>query len=162
MEFSHDLTYGATPSEVSEMLADRDFRVQVCDAMHCVRHDISVDGAGAGMKVVVDQTQDARGLPGFAKKVVGDSIQIVQRETWTDETSAVLTLEIPGKPGRLDGTIALVDDGRGGTVETVTGDLRVKLPLIGGRLETVVSDMLVSALRAEQRVGRAWLAGRKS
>lgn len=162
MEFSHQMTYDATPAEVAEMLADRSFREQVCDGMRCVRQDISVDGSGAGMKVVVDQTQEAKGLPGFAKKVVGDSIQIVQRETWKDDTSAVLVLEIPGKPGRLDGTVVLADDGAGGTVETVAGDLRVKLPMIGGRLEGLVADMLVRALRTEEKVGRAWLAGSKS
>ena len=162
MEFSHQMTYDATPAEVAEMLADRSFREQVCDAMRCVRQDVSVDGSGAEMLVVIDQTQEAKGLPGFAKKVVGDSLQIVQRETWKDDTSAVLALEIPGKPGRLDGTVTLADDGQGGTVETVAGDLRVKLPMIGGKLEGLVADMLVRALRTEEKVGRAWLAGSKS
>lgn len=162
MKFRHEISYDATPAEVAEMLADRRFREQVCDAMRCVRQDISVDGSGEGMKVVVDQTQEAASLPGFAKKAVGDSIQIVQRETWNDDTSAVLVLEIPGKPGRLDGTLALADDGQGGTVETIAGDLRVKLPIIGGKLESLVAGILVRALRTEEKVGRAWLAGSKS
>ena len=50
---------------------------------------VRIDGAGPGMKVVVDQTQPAHGIPSFAKKFVGDEIQIVQRESWTNETDGV-------------------------------------------------------------------------
>ena len=35
------------------------------------------------MTVLVDQTQPANGIPSFAKKFVGDEIQIVQREEWS-------------------------------------------------------------------------------
>jgi hypothetical protein len=31
--------------------------------------------------------------------------------------------------------------------------------MIGGKLEGLVGDLLRSALKAENRVGRAWLAG---
>lgn len=161
VKFSHEMSYDASPEEVAAMLADRDFREQVCKAMDSTRHDVSVEGAGKGMKVVVDQTQPARGIPSFAKKFVGDSIQIVQRESWSSETAATLLLEIPGKPGQLDGDIRLAVDGDG-TVETVAGDLKVKVPVVGGKLEGLVADLLKSALRTEQKVGRAWLAARKS
>jgi hypothetical protein len=158
MRFSHDLVYDATPEAVAAMLADPAFREQVCQALHVLRHDVSLQGAGAGMSVVVDQTQPAQGVPSFAKKFVGDEIRIVQRETWRDTTNADLDIEIPGKPGTMRGGIALVADGRR-TVETVSGDIRVKLPLVGGRIEEMVGDIFRSALRTEQRVGAAWLAG---
>ena len=34
--------------------------------------------------------------------------------------------------------------------------------MVGGKLEGLVADLLKSALRTEQKVGRAWLAARKS
>jgi hypothetical protein len=58
----------------------------------------------------------------------------------------------------LKGGIALVEDGDG-TVEKVTGDLVVKVPLVAGKLEKLISDMLVDALETEAKVGREWLAG---
>ena len=100
------------------MLADPAFREKVCVAMHAVRRDVTIDGAPESMKVVVDQTQPAEGIPSFAKKFVGDEIQIVQREQWKGGTGATLKVEIPGKPGALDGTIGLSENG-GGTIETV-------------------------------------------
>lgn len=157
MRFSHDLAYDATPEAVAAMLADPAFREQVCQALHVLRHDVSVQGSGAGMTVVVDQTQPAQGVPSFAKKFVGDEIRIVQRETWRDATNADLDIEIPGKPGTMQGAITLAGDATH-TVETVTGDIRVKLPLVGGRIEEMVGEIFRSALRAEERVGRSWLA----
>ena len=158
MKFSHQMTYDAPPTEVRAMLADPAFREKVCVAMHATRHDVTVEESGSGMTVLVDQTQPANGIPSFAKKFVGDEIQIVQREEWGGATSSSLLVEIPGKPGALNGSIALAADG-GRTVETVSGDIKVKIPMIGGKLEGLIGDLLSSALKAEQRVGRAWLAG---
>jgi hypothetical protein len=161
MRFSHDISYDAPPEEVAEMLADRTFRERVCEAMDSTRSDVSIEGAGEGMKVVVDQTQPAGGIPSFAKKFVGDTIQIIQRESWTSDTAAELLLEIPGKPGSLVGNIRLAVDGEG-TVETVSGELKVKVPLVAGKLEELIARMIRAALRTEEKVGRAWLAGKES
>jgi len=142
------------------MLADPAFRGRVCQAVHAFRHDVSVEARGAGMSVVVDQTQPARGIPPFAKMFVGEDIRIVQREDWGDQTGATVALDIPGKPGRFDGVMSLApDQGGDGSVETVSGDVTVKVPMIGARLEGLVSDLLHSALEHEEAVGRAWLAG---
>jgi hypothetical protein len=158
MKFSHTMTYDAPPADVQAMLADPAFREKVCIAADTVRHDVSIDGSGAGMKVVVDQTQPAQGIPSFAKKFVGDEIHIVQRESWTDGSKASLTVAIPGKPGDFQGDIALDPDGDG-TTETVAGEIKVKIPMVGGKLEGLIGDLLRKALKSEERVGRAWLAG---
>ena len=120
MKYSHQMTYDATPAEVRAMLADRAFREQVCAAMRATRHDVTVEENGAGMRVLVDQTQPANGVPSFAKKFVGEEIQIVQREEWRSATSSSLLVEIPGKPGTLNGSIDLAAVGDR-TVETVSG-----------------------------------------
>jgi hypothetical protein len=41
----------------------------------------------------------------------------------------------------------------------VAGDIKVKIPMLGGKLEGLIGDLLTKALLTEQRVGRAWLAG---
>jgi hypothetical protein len=158
MKFSHQMTYDAAPADVQAMLVDPDFREQACVAMRTVRHQVHITGGGSGTTVVVDQTQPARGIPSFAKKFVGDEIQIVQRESWTNASSATLSVEIPGKPGTFKGRIDLSGD-EGRTVETVAGDISVKVPILGGKLEGMIGDLLEKALHSEHRVGRAWLAG---
>ncbi len=88
-----DLTYDAPASAVAAMLADPAFREDVVEAQHVLRHDVKVTGdpaAGSGT-VMVEQVQSATGLPSFARKFVGDEIEIVQDETWTSPTGADLT-----------------------------------------------------------------------
>jgi Protein of unknown function (DUF2505) len=162
MQFEHQIAFGGAPDQVRAMLADPSFRERVCEALHTTRHDVRVEPKGAGMTVVVDQTRPARGIPAFATKIVGDDIRIVRREDWDDGTRAALMLEIPGKPARLDGHLSLhADPGGDGTVETVTGEVKVRIPVVGGRLESLVGDLLHRALEAEERVGKAWLAGER-
>jgi hypothetical protein len=161
MELSHDLSYDASPGEVAAMLADRAFRERVCEAMGSTHWDVTIDGttgAGPGMRVVVDQTRATKGVPAVARRFVGDEIRIVRRESWTNESRADLTIDVPGKPATFAGAIALVAGG-GRTVMSVTGDITVRIPMLGGRLEGLVADVLRAGFDAEHRVGRAWLAG---
>ena len=158
-KLTQDLTYDAPASAVAAMLADPAFREEVVEAQHVLRHEVSVNGdpAGGSGKVRVEQVQSATGLPSFARKFVGDEIEIVQDETWTSPTGADLHVSIPGKPGQMAGTIRLRESG-GTTTETVDLDIRVAIPLVGGKIEGLVADMLLKALRTEQKVGRDYLS----
>jgi hypothetical protein len=157
---SHEMRYdGATPEQVYAMLADPAFREAVCEYQGYHRHDITITPEGAGMSVVVDQHRPADGVPAIAQKLVGDEINVHQQEHWTSGTDASLDVAIPGKPGHLKGTVHLAGDA-GGTTETVAVEVRVSIPLIGGKIEGVLGDMLVKALKAENKVGRDWLAER--
>jgi hypothetical protein len=107
-------------------------------------------------RIAPPQKQHDRNIPSFAKKIVGDTIHIVQREQWSDDRYATLDVTIPGKPGHVKGTITLAPNG-GGTVETVSGEVKVHVPLVGGKLEKLIEGVLESALRNEEKVGRTWL-----
>lgn len=155
--FTHEMEYDAPLARVLAMLADPGFREAVCVAQGGKPSEISLDGAGAGMAVVVDQVQPAEGIPGFAKKFVGDEINIVQREEWTAADRADLHVTIPGKPGAMTGTITLVESG-GSTTETVDVEIKVNIPLVGGKIESLIADMLRKALRAEGEAGRDYLS----
>lgn len=157
MRFEHTIRYDATPEEVHAMLADPAFRERVCQEQHASTCTVEIDAAGAGMRVAVDQQRPSRGIPSFAQKFVGDTIHITQREQWSTATDASLDVGIPGKPGHLKGTVTLRPDGDG-TVETVAGELKVNIPLVGAKLEKLVVDLLEEALVTEERVGRAWLS----
>ena len=160
MRFHHELEYAASVADVATMLADPAFRKQVCEAQNSTDADVGVESTGAAMTVVIDQTRPSSDIPAFAQKLVGDRIRIVQREQWRDPVRADLEVTIPGKPGDLHGTVALTEDGDT-TRETISGELAVRIPLLGAKLEKLISDLLHEALEVEQRVGRDWLAGRR-
>ena len=105
-----------------------------------------------GDVVTIEQVLPATGLPSFAKKFVGDEIDIVQKETWTSPTTCDIELSIPGKPGGAVGTIELTEtDGR--TTETIRLDVSVRIPLVGGKIESLVADIVSAAIDVEHRVG---------
>jgi hypothetical protein len=153
---SYDLTYDAPLTEVGEMLMDPAFREQVCDAQRAIRRTVSVGPDGAGMKVVIDAVRLAQGIPGFAKKFVGDEIQLVQTERWSDIETGRVEIVIPGKPGQMTGTMSLRESG-GTTTETLQVEIRVGIPLVGGKIESFIADLLRKALKAENYVGRQYL-----
>jgi len=155
---TYDLTYEAPLIAVGEMLIDAAFREQVCDAQRALRKTVSVGQDGGGMKVVVDMVQAAEGIPGYAKRLVGDEIQLVQTERWSDIENARVDVVIPGKPGQMSGTLSLRESG-GTTTETVDMEIRIGIPLVGGKIESLIADLMRKALRAENAVGRQYLTG---
>ncbi len=158
---SEELRYdGATIEQVHEMLADPAFRARVCDYQGVLRHEVQIDRLDPGMSVTIDQVQAAQGIPGFAKKFVGEEINIVQTEEWTSAEKGNIHLAIPGKPGEMAGTALLTED-PDGTTETVNLSVKVNIPLVAGKIEGLIADLLSKALRAEHKVGVDWLAGRR-
>ena len=153
----HQLTYDAPMADVAEMLADPSFREEVCDFQGVKRAMVTIDSDDNGMEVTIDQVQAAHGIPSFAKKFVGDEINIVQQESWASPTEGDIKVTIPGKPGEMTGTARLAESG-GVTTETVELVVKVKIPLVAGKLEGLIADLLLKALKAENKVGRDYLS----
>ncbi len=153
----HELVYDAPADKVAAMLADPAFREEVCASQRVIRQEISIEKVGDTMHVTIDQWQPTSGVPSFAKKFVGEETNIVQKEIWSSPLLADLHLTIPGKPGDMTGTAKIVEKD-GVTTETVTLDIKVGIPLIAGKLEGLLADLLLKALKAENQAGRDYLA----
>jgi hypothetical protein len=162
MELSHTHRYAASAAEVQQMLTDRAFRERVCERLGALSAEVSVTGTGPGAEVFVRQTQAMTGAPAVATKLTGDTVTLEQRETWRSPTAAVLAITLTGKPVELrGGSLTLTDLPDGGCEQVVGGDLRVRVPLVGGRLESLLSDVLRGAVKRQAEVGDAWLAGQR-
>ncbi len=160
MKFRHALTYDATPDEVFAMLSDPAFREKVCAAQGVVSADVRLTPSGGGFDLVMDQVQNTAGLPAIAKKIAGDTTAITLKESWKDASGGSLEIIAPGKPTSAAGTIRLASSGTG-TTETVELDVKVKVPLIGGKLESLMGDNIKNGMDVEHTVGAAWLAGER-
>ena len=153
------LTYPSTTVEqVTGMLADADFREAVANYQHAVRSSATVTGTGASRTVRIEIVHGTDRVPSFARKFVGDEIAIVQDETWTSASHADVRVTIPGKPGDMSGTLDLAQIGDD-VVETVALTVKISIPLVGGKIEDLVTGLLVKAFRAENKVGIKWLVG---
>ncbi len=149
----HQMPYDASVEEVASMLDDPAFREEVCRAQRAVRHDVRIDGDD----VRIDQWLPTAGVPSFARKIVGEETNLVVTETWTSPTEADLTYEIPGKPGEIHGTLKLTPSGDG-AVKTVDLTVKVGVPLVGGKLEDLIADLITKAMQVEHRTGIDYLS----
>jgi len=160
MRFRHEQKYDAPPADVYAMLTDPAFRERVCTAQGATTATVDIEPSGDATTVLVDQTRPADGIPGFARTIVGDRIRVLQEERWSDRAQAALSVTIPGKPGQLRGTVTMTGDDSG-SVEAIDGDLTVDIPLLGGKLGTLVSQLLIEALEIEHEVGVSWLSEKR-
>jgi hypothetical protein len=159
MRFRHELSYDAPPERVFEMLADPDFRRRACEAMEVISADVQLERKGEGFTLVIDQLQNTKDLPGFARTFAGESTQAIQRESWSSPSAGDLVIESPGKPTSAKGTIRLEPAGAG-TREVVELEIKVKVPLIGGKLEKLMAEKVAAGMDVEHGVGVAWLEER--
>ncbi|HET7326159.1 MAG TPA: DUF2505 domain-containing protein [Nocardioidaceae bacterium] len=155
-----ELNYDAGVDDVFSMLCDEDFRKQVCEATNARSYDVSATPSGAGAEVRVSRLLPA---PEVAKKLVGDTIEVLQVEKWAGPAAdgtrtAELTVEVPGKPASMRGTIVLAP-GAAGATESFDGDVTVKVPVVGAKMEQQITGALIAAIEQEGKVGARWLAG---
>lgn len=92
-------------------------------------------------------------LPGFAKKVMQPTNTVVQTDAWEpadDSGNRVCRykVEVQGVPSRIDGTVTLTPEG-GGTRQEVEAEVKVSIPLLGGKLEKFAVDNGIKALDHE-------------
>ncbi|NNE74541.1 MAG: DUF2505 domain-containing protein [Acidimicrobiales bacterium] len=150
MGFKGSETYPAKPKKVFAMLSDPDVITARFEAagdkdVEIIRCEPDGDGFIIQSKRTV--TID---LPGFAKKALSPTNRMTQTERWSapDDDggrTATFTIEVPGTPVRTEGTYELRRSGKK-TVHSVTGDLEIKIPIIGKKLGSFLSGTIKKAV----------------
>ena len=158
MKFRQEITYDAPPAEVFAMLSDPAFREACCAAQGVISADVELEPSGSGFSLTIDQLQKTDDLPAFARTFAGDSTRAIQYEVWEDSTGGTLRIEAPGKPSEVTGTITLRPEGSGSR-EIIELELKIKVPLIGGKLEKLLAQKVTDGVESDHAVGVAWLAG---
>jgi uncharacterized protein YndB with AHSA1/START domain len=161
MRLRHEITYDAPLADVFAMLSDPAFRQRSAEAMGVISADVSIDAKGAGISVKIDQEQPTEGVPSFARKFAGETTRAVQTEEWDSPSGGTITIATPGKPTSINGTLSLTTSGTT-TTETLDVEVKVKVPLIGGKLESLMADLVAKGMDKEHAAGVAWLAGERS
>ncbi|PSL54954.1 uncharacterized protein DUF2505 [Saccharothrix carnea] len=100
-------------------------------------------------------------LPSVARGLLGGDLVIDRAESWTEAGHAgTVEVTLNGVPGRLDGTITLADTAAGGSELTLTGQVKVGIPLMGGKLEALIAEQVALLLDKESEFTAEWLARR--
>ncbi|MDP3966871.1 MAG: DUF2505 domain-containing protein [Nocardioides sp.] len=156
MRFTHAVRYDAPVAEVHTMLTDAAFREKASWSQGVESVEVQVDGSTVRIEMVQPNTD----IPSFARAFAGETTRAIQTEHWADDLSADFSVATPGKPAGIHGIRRLVADGDG-TLDTFEGEAKAKIPLIGGKIESLIKDKLVQGWDQESVVGAAWLAGER-
>jgi hypothetical protein len=159
-----ELSYDADPADVFAMLTEREFQERKLAATGALDHAVDIEERPDGGAVVTTRrTMPTDQVPDLVRNLVGKTLTIVQVEEWGPAAAdgartGTVSVEVSGAPVRLTGSLQLAADGSR-TCESVDGDLKAKVPLIGGRIERAAEPAIIQAIEVEEREGRAWLAG---
>ena len=97
---------------------------------------VELDADDDTVRVVSTRVVDVE-LPGFAKKALKPTNTMQQTDEWHRQDdgswSGTFGVDVQGAPVRIDGTMQLVPEADGAR-HTVTLDLQVKIPLVGGKI----------------------------
>lgn len=119
---------------------------------------LTVDGDTA--RAVMRQGIDAEVLPGTVRRVAPNGVLIERTETWSVESNGryrgAVDATVSGMPGSLTATTSLADTPAGSEL-VVDGSVKVSIPLVGGKIESVIAEQLGQLLRAEARFTTRWL-----
>ncbi len=166
METMNDtIDWAADVEAVFEMLADEEFQSRKCLETKAVRHQVNITRSRDTTVIDTRRAVPTDRFPDFARRIVGHSITIVQKDTWRSAApdgsrSGIIHVTVEGVPIWLKGALRLTPTDWG-TLEEIRGDLHASIPLIGNRLERAAMPALEAAVNAEERVGVKWLAERQ-
>lgn len=158
MRFRKEIHFPGTVDQVRAMLVDPEFRNSVAAESGSSAAETVVEETSRGTLLRTESRAPTADLPGFARPFLGDELVIRQEEHWVSADRAELDVTIPGKPVSMKGSLSLVSSGDG-TVQTTEAELKVRVPLVGGKAEVLMGRILGNLLKEQGRIGADWLAG---
>jgi hypothetical protein len=118
-----------------------------------------IDNDGAATVVIIHELRPD-GLPGLFAKFFPSDWQVVQTETWSPIDDGVVRGEVGiatnGAPGSGLGTVLLAP-ARTGSRLNCTATVEFKVPLVGGKIESLIGRSLTQQISVIQRFTAKWI-----
>jgi hypothetical protein len=163
VHFETDHAFPADPASVIAVFCDPEFHTGL-DLPDLSRPDVvesTVDGATRVLRLRYGYVGE---LDGIAKRIVGDRPLTWIQDLRVDTTSLAGTLSYSadGDAGRLngEGRVTFTATEGGGCARRIVGELRVRIPVVGGRAERAIVPGLLRRIDVEAAALTAELARR--
>jgi hypothetical protein len=159
----HRSTFAVTADIVFQTLVDKAFlteRLNDIGGKNAALLDHSHDGDRVTFRM--RQGVDASRLPGAVRSMLSGDLVVEREERWQadgDAYAGTSRVAITGVPGEIQGRQRIAGTDAGATL-VITAQVRVNIPLIGGKLEDVVAEQVGKLLATEGEYAEKWLAGR--
>jgi hypothetical protein len=162
MQTVHEHTFDAPVEKCWEMFHDPASHVAKFEGMG--HHDVTVlaeESTPDHLHLEVTREVDIDGVPGFARKWVKPRNTVVSVDDWHDNGDGTygggFSLDTSGVPVDISGTTLLEGDGKRSHY-TVTIEIKVSVPLVGGKLASFSRSIIERQMEAEFAQGDTWLS----
>jgi hypothetical protein len=122
--------------------------------------DSLIIGTDGSVTVVIVQDLRNERLPGLVAKFYPRNWQVVQKETWSPIGDGLVRGEVSiathGAPGSGFGT-ALLAPAQNGSRLKCTATVEFKVPLVGGKIESLIGRQLAKQFSAVQGFTAKWI-----
>jgi hypothetical protein len=164
MEITEVHTFNHPVDECWAMFSDPASHVAKFEAMgHRDLEVIEEERSDTSLRMVIERLVDVE-VPSFARKVIKPTNRLRSVDVWNDHGDGTyggtFELETQGVPIQTRGRTHLEPVGDDRTRYEVTIDLKVKVPLIGGKIADFSKGIIERQLAEEFRLGDEWLAQR--
>ena len=158
------VVFPAQPDVVFAMMTDESYVSRKAEAMGALEHDVTVALLPNGGATIRLQRTLPAVVPDFVRPLVGETIEVVQTEEWAaagpdGDRRGRLSASISNAPVKLSGTISLSTNSPHSSIHRVDVDVRARVPLLGGKIERAIGEVILLAARKEEEVGGRWLTG---
>lgn len=154
--------YPTTPDGIMAMLQDPEYVKGKYEALADKKTAVlQLEKTADGHIFKVEREVDAN-LPDIAKKVLGETNHLIQTEVWHANANggydADVTIDSPGKPVKITGTMHVTPDGDANATWKVDFLVKASVPLVGRKIEQIVAKEAQDNLAKEYTFNKSWLA----
>ncbi len=155
MHLSYKHSYPASSDEVVALMANPDFISDVAEHAGATSHDVRIEGRTTHMEMALVAPNDIR-------KFVGNTIHVTEALTWGDPDArgvrhGNIEFSVAGLPVNVNADAVLSPTGPASCLATYEGDLNVKIPLVGKKVESLVAPSIDDAFAGLERRAIHWL-----
>ncbi|MBB3049323.1 hypothetical protein FHS23_000318 [Prauserella isguenensis] len=154
----HRATFPASVADVVAAQADEaalHARLAEIGGTGAALEDHTVDGDEVRYTLV--QGVPADKLPSVAQKFVSGDLMVRREHVWHGGEGTIRA-QVDGIPGEITGTVSVEPDGDAAARQVTRGEVTVKIPLVGGKLEGLIAEQVTTLLEREADFTTSWLA----
>lgn len=155
-------TYESTAAEVLAAFSEKQYWLTRLEKSGCdeTSLDVLATAADGSVEVVTTQTVRPAKLPAVVTQFHRGDLTLVREERWSPlsggRSTCTISGDLRGTPARVTATATLADT-EGGARADVRVTVEVRIPLVGGKLESFIGGHLVEMLRLEQVFTSEWI-----
>jgi Protein of unknown function (DUF2505) len=162
MALNASTTLPYSVQQVTEVFTDEAFLRHTSEHVGGTLTSAKVDGAISGpFELTVVRAMPTTRLPDFAKKFIGETLNVTQTEKWAapaadGSRTADVQITVAGVPVDVAAVQRLVPEGDGTRVE-LEGQVSSSIPFIGPKIAEAAEPMMAKALNIQAQQVQAWL-----